>query len=240
MIVGVVQARLSSSRLRHKAILPLAGEPMVARVIGRVCRAKRLAWVVAAIPPGQHPLWAACVDAGVEVVEGPEHDLIERYGRVFKVTGADAVCRITADCVFADPDVIDFVVAACDPLEDEYSSNVHPHRTWPDGLDVEIITAAALERLDRLTRAKGWLCAFDAREEFTRVFWERPGLFRVQGIQRADPEWLAALQWSVNTPEEYAGAQAVYETLGGWFSWRTVLRRYGRKSLSEIGLTVGK
>lgn len=234
MIVGVVQARLGSSRLPKKALLRLAGKPMVAQVIGRVRRARRLDKVVAAIPPGQHPLWGVCIDAGVEVVEGPEMDLIQRYLNVIDATDTDAICRITADCAIIDPGVIDLVAAAWEPMKDDYCSNVHP-RSWPDGLDVEIISAEALRRLDRLTSAKSWLCAFDAREEFTRVFWERPGLFSVHGIGRgADDERLAALAWSVNTPDEYAGAKAVYEALGVAFTWQSVWRRFGRKSLSEI------
>lgn len=234
MLVGVVQARLHSSRLKHKAILPLAGKPMVAQVIGRAKRARCLDKVVAAIPPGQHPLWGACIDAGVEVIEGPELDLIRRHLNVIDTMGADAICRITADCVLIDPGVIDLVIAAWEQMKDDYCSNVHPHRSLPDGLDVEIISAEAIRRLDRLTSAKSWLCAFDAREEFTRVFWERPGLFSVHGLRGADDERLAALQWSVNTPEEYAGAKAVYEALGVAFTWRSVLRRFGPKSLSEI------
>lgn len=234
-VVGAVQARMGSTRLPGKVVLPLAGKPMVVQIAARLGLARSLSGVVVSAPfgpRGQVPLYDAVLDAGIELVPGPEEDLILRHLAVAEKADADAVCRITGDCPLVDAGIVDLVVTTWRERGGDYCSNIFP-RHWPDGLDVEVISRSALEALNRMTRAKSWLCAFDAREELTRTFWERPGLFRVHGVVR-EPDGLDRLQWSVNTPEEYRGAQAVYDTLEPGFSWQQVLQAFGPKSLSEI------
>lgn len=235
-LVGVIQARMGSTRLPGKVVLPLAGKPMVVQIAARAGLARSLSGVVVAAPfgpRGQVPLYNAVLDAGIELMSGPEEDLILRHLAVAEKTDADAICRITGDCALVDPAVVDLVVTSWRQHGGDYCSNVFPRRHWPDGLDVEVISRSALEALDRMTRAKSWLSAYDAREELTRTFWERPGLFRIHGVVR-EPDGLDRLQWSVNAPEDYRGAQVVYDTLEPGFSWQQVLQAFGPMSLSEI------
>lgn len=94
------------------------------------------------------PVAAVAEDAGCEVFRGPLEDVLGRF--VGAVTGfVGPVVRITADCPLVDPDQVDLVVRAylSNPACD-YASNVEP-RVVPDGLDVEVVTADVLRKLDR-------------------------------------------------------------------------------------------
>lgn len=232
-VAGVVQARLGSTRLPRKVLLPLNGKPMIAQIAERLSLVRSLDCVVAAIPLQDEDLLAACASARLLPIRGSESDLISRFLCVFDALGVDAVCRITADCALVDAAVVDLVVTRWREHGGDYCSNVYPRRTYPDGLDVEVISRDALVALDRMTRAKSWLSAHDARESFTQTFWERPGLFRVHGVER-ESDGLDRLQWSVNTPAEYRGARIVYDTLEPGFTWEQVLKTFGPIGLDEI------
>jgi glutamate-1-semialdehyde 2,1-aminomutase len=79
----------------------------------------------------------------VRVYRGSEHDVLERFARTAEAAGADVLVRITADCPLFDPAVAGLVLRLRAISGADYASNVDP-RTWPDGLDCEVVTAAAL------------------------------------------------------------------------------------------------
>ena len=146
-IAGVIQARLGSTRLPGKVLLPLAGKPMVAQIADRLRLARSLDAVVAAIPRGDEALYDACWQAELVPILGDERDLIDRFLCVFDALGVDAVCRITGDCALVDPAVVDLVVTSWrEQGGSDYCSNIFPRRHWPDGLDVEVISRPALEK----------------------------------------------------------------------------------------------
>ncbi len=140
---------MGSTRLPGKVLEDLGGMPVLEWVV-RACRgAGRVDEVIVATStdPGDDVLVEACADLGVSVVRGSEDDVLSRYVLALDQHPADAVVRITADCPFTDPALVDAVVAAweADPSLD-YVSTVLV-RTLPHGLDVELVTAQALRRV---------------------------------------------------------------------------------------------
>src|SRR5581483_4678811 len=140
------------------------------------------------------------------VVRGPLEDVLGRYVLAARELDADPVVRITADCPLADPGLVAEmleVYRAASPLA-VYVSNVCPP-TFPDGLDVEIVARAALERADREGADPA------EREHVTLAIRRRPDAYRRLNVE--DEEDRSGERWTVDTPQDLRFARAVYAEL---------------------------
>lgn len=233
--VGIVQARMASTRLPGKVLLDLVGRPMLDRVVRRATRAASLDELVVATtikPPDD--MIAECARAlGIACFRGDETDVLDRYYRAARAHGADMVVRITGDCPLIDPEIIDRVVGALEVNgAADFAANTL-ERTYPQGLDVEVASVAALERAWR-----------EASEPYSRahVFpyvYENPDRFRLISVRGEEDR--SSFRWTVDTPEDLVFARAVYDRFGGGdaFGWRDVLALVEREpELAEINADV--
>ena len=214
-IVGVIQTRVNSTRLPKKALLPIAGRPMFLRIWDRLalCPALDSVVVLTSDEDSNEPIRAICTRESVGCVSAEtDADVLGRFVAALERTGAEALVRITSDCPFADPLVIRDVVQAFKFDAYDYASNVLP-RSFPDGLDVEVISADAIRWLDRRCHAN--------REEFTRVIWNAPDAFRCVNVD-TNPD-LSGLRWTVDYYQDLEFARWAYERLPEGFGWRDVL-----------------
>lgn len=205
--VAIVQARMGSTRLPGKVLKPLAGKPMLWHVLRRALAAKKIDEVVLATTtaPEDRALEPVAHALGVRVVFGHPTDVLDRYYQAARASGAEAVARVTADCPFLDAGVVDACVELFQRSGKAYASNAIK-RTFPDGLDVEVFSFAALEA--------AWKEASLAseREHVTPFIWKNPGRFPAAELVRETD--LSALRWCVDNPEDLALAQAVCAELG--------------------------
>ena len=148
--VAVIQARTGSTRFPGKVLAPLLGRPMLAHIVERVALATLVDRVVVATTDGavDDPVASLALACGAQVTRGPEHDVLARYLLAAREHRADVIVRITADCPLVDPAIVDLVIGARAGIDADYASNVAPP-TFPDGYDVEALTAACLRRIDR-------------------------------------------------------------------------------------------
>src|SRR5262249_12160461 len=148
--VAIVQARMGSSRLPGKVLQDLGGEPMLARVLSRLGRSRTLDEVVVATTtePADDILERFCQERGRPCFRGSEHDVLDRYYKAATAERAAVVVRITSDCPLIEPAIVDRVVAEFQERQPgiDYASNVLPRRTYPRGLDTEVMSFAALDR----------------------------------------------------------------------------------------------
>jgi len=153
-VVAIIQARMGSTRLPGKVLLDLAGRTMLARVVRRVGRAALIdeVMVATADAPDDDAIVEECRRLRVPCFRGSEHDVLDRFHRAAIAHRADVVVRITADCPLIDPEVTDRVIRAFFDERPDYASNTL-RRTYPRGLDTEVMTAAALVRASREARA---------------------------------------------------------------------------------------
>lgn len=207
MIVAILQARMSSTRLPGKAMRPLLGEPMVGRQIERLlrCRAVDKLVVATSDDPSDDPLAAYCETTGAVVFRGSLPDVLDRFHRAAVAHGpADHVVRLTADCPLADPAVIDDCVRLHVKSGADYTSNTQD-RSYPDGLDVEVMTFAALDAM-HAEAADPY-----EREHVTPFIYRRPERFRIAQLVQA--EKLDGLAWTVDVADDLAFVEKVYEAL---------------------------
>lgn len=216
--VAIVQARVGSTRLPGKVLMPLLGEPMLTRVMRRTARARRIDGVVVATTEDRSddPLVDLAAAEGWPVVRGSMDDLLDRYVVAARDQHADVVIRITSDCPLIDPGVIDLTVDAFLGGECDYASNSLEPRTFPRGLDVEVVDRDALERAWREDTDPAW------REHATPYIYRHPERFRLLAVRSEDPH--PEQRWSVDTREDYELVRRVYEDLGrDDFTWHDAL-----------------
>ena len=219
MIAALLQARMSSNRLPGKVLAPVLGRPMIARQLERLARATRLdrLVVVTSTDPGDDALAAFCTELGVACFRGALDDVLDRFHAALAGLRADHCVRLTADCPLADPGLIDALVDFHLAGDYEYSSNCE-RRTYPDGLDAEILRVDVLDRAWREARDR------PDREHVTTYVRRQPGVFRIGGLE--NNEDLGALRWTVDTPADLEFVRRVYAELhpqNPAFGWRDVL-----------------
>ncbi len=212
---------MGSTRLAGKVLRDLEGEPMLARVVERTRRAALVDEVVVATStlPADDAIAGTCAARGWSCFRGSESDVLERYLGAARAARAEVIVRITSDCPLIDPSVTDDVIRALVAGEPEldYTCNFHPRRTYPRGLDAEAFPMRVLEECHAAADDPA------SREHVTLFIYRHPDRFRLQGLEAAGGDW-SDLRWTVDTPEDFALAAAVYHHFGhDRFTWREVL-----------------
>lgn len=219
-VVAIIQARMGSTRLPGKVLLDLAGEPMLARVVHRTWRARTLDEVVVATTdrPADDAIAQLCLERGWPCFRGSEADVLDRYYQAAVAHRADIVVRITADCPLIEPEIVDRVVQEFLDRQPEvdYGCNILPRRTFPRGLDTEVVRSDVLERVWRAEFDPAWC------EHVTLYIRRNPDLFRIHGIVN-DVDY-SHMRWTTDTPEDLTFVRQIYAHFGhDLFSWREVL-----------------
>lgn len=198
-LVAVVQARMTSTRLPGKVLRPLGNQSILQTILCRLGKAAELNGIVVAtsVDPSDDAVAREANKAGVSVSRGSLEDVLERFVGAAKMAEAHAVVRVTGDCPFIDPVIIDAMakVFKSRPELDYYSNTLK--RTFPRGLDAEFIRFASLER------AAGNATLKYEREHVTPHFYTHPELFEIDGY--VDPSGLdfSNLRWTLDTEEDY-------------------------------------
>jgi len=151
-IVGIIQARLGSTRLPYKMLLSLHGHPIIKWVVYRASNSMRLNDLIVAIPDNAendvlenylHKLKA-------DVFRGPEDDVLKRFYLSAKEKHATHIVRICADNPLISGEAIDHLIEFYFANPCDYAYNHIPRgNTYPDGLGAEIISFDLLEYLEK-------------------------------------------------------------------------------------------
>lgn len=233
-VVAIIQARMGSTRLPGKVLRDLAGETMLARVINRL-RATNLINEVAVATtnlPVDNAIVDECRRYGAPVVVGDQEDVLDRYFQAAQLAKADVVVRITSDCPLIDPEITEKTIRAFLEKQPDYASNTIV-RTYPRGLDTEVICLKALSR--------AWTEARKPyeREHVTPYLLEHPSEFVLLAVT-GDVDY-SGFRWTVDTPEDLEFVRAIYSRMGRTtaFSWRDVLDLLDREpELLELNRSV--
>jgi len=207
MILAVVQARMGSKRLPGKAVATLQGQPMILRQLERLRGARRLTKIIVATSSdaADDGLAGLVVSRGYAVHRGAGSDILDRIARCAEAAGpVSHIVRIKGDAPFVDPAVIDEAVRLAQATGAAYTSN-RVERTFPAGLEVEVITVEALR-----------IAAAEVRDPLamispTAAIRARPDRFR-QAHLKAHRDW-SHYDWRVKTPADLAFARSIYDAL---------------------------
>jgi len=147
MILAILQARVSSTRLPGKVLKPILGMPMLLRQIERVKQAKLIEQLLVATSDDKSddPIEQLCRENDIACFRGSLDDVLDRFYQAAKPYQPDHIVRLTGDCPLIDPQLIDEVVVFCLSGDYDYVSNAF-EPTYPDGLDVEVFRFPCLQQ----------------------------------------------------------------------------------------------
>jgi spore coat polysaccharide biosynthesis protein SpsF len=218
-VVAIIQARMGSTRLPGKVLKDIAGQSMLERVVNRTLRADTMDDVVVATTKDadDDAIVDLCRKRCWRFFRGNEEDVLDRYYQAATVFRADAIVRITSDCPLVEPEIIDRVVGEflSSHPEAAYVSNTLV-RTFPRGLDVEVMRFDALERAWREDGNPSW------REHVTPYIWRHPEKFGIRNV--ANNVDYSHMRWTVDTVEDLTFVRKIYDHFqSDTFTWKEVL-----------------
>lgn len=205
--VAVIQVRMASKRLPGKALLPLAGAPLLQRLIERIERSQLIDRLIVATTddPSDDPIADLCQSLTIDCHRGSHLDVLQRVTDAARRAGADVVVRLTGDNPFVSGDLIDMVVERFLTNSPPYVyAHNHGSSGFPFGLFVEVVTLEALENA-------AISLAADDREHVTLFLRRHPERFPSLTVRASDPFTLDSV--TVDTFEQYQKVRTLFERL---------------------------
>ena len=207
MIVAIIQARLGSTRLPQKVLMPLSGRPLLHHVFARLKPSQKVDLFVLATTssPQDDALEEWALENNIACFRGSENDVLDRYYQAAKEYSPDLVVRITGDDPFKDYRMMDEMIEVLQKNKLDFISNNNPP-SFPEGMDLEIINFKALE--------KSALSARDPfeREHVTQFVYRNPTQFKIANFENHHRN-LSEIRWTIDTIADFEMAQAVYQKL---------------------------
>jgi spore coat polysaccharide biosynthesis protein SpsF len=205
-VVGIIQARVGSTRLPKKIFAEISGKPLLYHVLKRARKSRKIHDVVVATTrnPQDDVVEDWCLAENVSIFRGDEEDVLRRFYEAAVSYNADTVVRITADDPFKDPVIIDQVIDMYFRDGLDFSCNNNPP-SFPEGLDVEVFS------MDALTEANINASSSFEREHVTQYFYRHPKKYLLGNY--AYKENISQLRWTIDTEEDLKMVRAVYNGL---------------------------
>ena len=217
-IDAIIQARMGSTRLPGKMMMPLGGIPAIQRVVDRVRNAKHVGRVIVATTQNSEEIIDHCITNQIEFMLGSEFSPITRTLVAIAKYDTDVVVDITGDCPLIDPKLIDQCIKIfLDNTTVDYVSNCVPIRSYPDGMDVQVYKSHALQKVKEILSGM----------PISHVGWNIPQNVhkrRCRCIQApTDLSW-PDLRLTLDTKEDYELIDNIYSYfLGDWFDCRDII-----------------
>ena len=213
----ILQARTGSRRLPGKVLLDLAGRPMLAFLVERLKRCDLIDRVILATTDSAEDDGLAKLGAslGLTVVRGSQIDVLARFVLALQHTDAPVLVRITGDCPFVDPGLLDEMIRQFNDHDIDYLTNSVPP-TYPDGLDVEIFNRESLLLADAE-------CNDPFQREHVTPWMRDSGRCRLG--QKKHQFDCSSMRWTVDEPEDLQVIRSVVDYFEGRsdFAWQQVL-----------------
>lgn len=194
--IGIIQARMGSSRFPGKVLANLNAKTLLQHVVERAQKIPTIDEVIVATSTLEidNAIQDWCLTYKVNCFRGDEADVLKRFYEAAKANKADIVVRITADCPLLDPHLAGQILHLVAHCGADYASNILPP-TWPDGLDCEAFTFAALEQAyNNATRPND-------REHVTPYIRNNQHQFKVMNVPSSIPG-LQDYRWTVDSSED--------------------------------------
>ena len=214
--VAIVQARMGSSRLPGKVLMPINGTPMIGLLLQRLAQSTEIDEIVVATSSevNNDPLHDYVTELGYACFRGSELDVLSRFAMVAEATKAEVIVRITGDCPLVDAALIDDMLERFAGSNVDYLNNCDPP-SFPNGLDAEIMTrdALVLAHENAVDQAD--------REHVTPYLRWKDTVHRGQYVNKTD---LSAMRWTVDELSDFEVVKGVFDYFAPkvLFSWHAI------------------
>lgn len=207
MILGIITARMKSSRLPGKVMLKICGKPVLELMLERVKQSKTLDKIVVATSSEKSNdiIVELCDKIGIECVRGPEDDLVARCKIVCDKIKPKVIVKMGADSILIDPQVIDKIVNVFLNTNYDFVSNYGIPKTYPEGCTADVYSSSSL--IEAFQEAK----KPSEREHITPFFWNRKEKYRLFQVDYKKD--ISNYRLSLDYKEDYIVIKSIYEAL---------------------------
>lgn len=241
--VAIIQARMGSTRMPGKVMLPLGDCFGLENLVNRVDSASEVDKLVVATSRKRADdiiEWGG-EQFGAEVFRGDENNVLDRIYRAAASVEASEIVRITADCPLLAPSAIDKVLTKFRNTDADYAANILD-RTFPRGLDVEAFTMKSLKRVHDSATDPSHL------EHVTLYYRENPEMFNMVNVTSEEvfeEEWLRNridLRLTLDEAADYRLLYEVFENLEYdlYPSFRDAVRYIDERGIGDLNAHINQ
>jgi spore coat polysaccharide biosynthesis protein SpsF len=207
-VVATIEARMGSSRLPGKVLMPALGEPMLMHLVRRLRAVPSIDNIVIATTTkeGDTPIVDFCAANDITCFRGSEDDVLARVIAAGESDSAEVLVEITGDCPVIDPDLVEQTIRMYFHHDVDYASNSIV-RSYPIGMDTQVISMAVLKGSAELTDDP-----LD-REHVSRYLWQRPDQYRFAHLVSPPSLHWPGLALTLDEPGDYLLLKKIIETL---------------------------
>jgi spore coat polysaccharide biosynthesis protein SpsF len=221
-----LQVRMGSTRLPGKAVKKIMGKTIVELIVERLRAVKSAEKIVLVTGPFKknEALVKEAERLGIEYFCGSEENVLDRFCKAIQKFHPDIIVRITGDCPLVDPFLIEEGLGVY--LQGEYDEVGNGRvRTYPDGLDYEIVRPAALERAREDLRKE-----YGSEQEFEQAFIPPTKYImekkKFRNKDMISKENLERVRLTLDYLEDFQAIEKIYEALykeGSHFRFKEAL-----------------
>ncbi len=206
-IVAVIQARMGSTRLPGKMDMLIGEKSILWHVIHRLKKSKLINEIVLATSTNENNniLIERANEFKIKSYKGNENDVLDRFYQATKDMQPYLIIRITGDCPFLDPEIVDKVISLQIDTNADYASNIHPP-TFPDGLDVEVIKFKVLKECWENAKKRS------EREHVTPYIYNNANKFKI--INLSNEINYSSLRFTLDEKEDLILLNQIYSKIG--------------------------
>lgn len=207
-VVAIIQARMGSSRLPGKMLLPVAGKPLIWHLVHRLQHCSTLNEIVLATTTNTEddPLAVFCEEAGLKVSRGADWDVLGRFGLAAEASGADVIVRVNGDAPLIDPGFIDAQVTALQKQDADFVTLAPGIPCIHDGIDA--VSRRALDYM--LAEARQDPVAIEHVTGYIKL---NPGKFKIGQYEIPEVFQWDGARLSIDTPADLVFMERLYEEL---------------------------
>lgn len=219
-IAAVIQARMGSTRLPGKMLMPIAGAPLLWHVIHRLRKSRAITDICVATTAASRddPLAEAAARMGAIVVRGPEENVLARFALAAAALDPDYLVRVCGDAPLIDAALIDHMLETLIARAADFVTLPGDTDCIHEGADCFSRRALSLMLLEAVDDPL-------AREHVTAWLKAHPERVRVAVAPAVPALAFRGARVSIDAPADLAFIRAVYDTLGA---------QAGEASLSDL------
>lgn len=206
----IVQARMGSTRLPGKVLKLLDKENTVLDVLLKRLKLSKLVneIIIATTPDKKN---SSIIDIAefhnVLYFIGSEDDVLSRYYYAAKKFNLDLIIRITSDCPFVDPKILDEMLKFYINNIFDYIKNFDEKTHYTRGFEIEILSIIVLEKVF------SWAKTPLEREHVTYFIYTHPELFKVHTYKPNDLKKIEGLRLTIDKEDDLIICKEVYKKL---------------------------
>lgn len=226
-MLAVIQARMSSSRLPGKVLMPLYGEPMIQRVISRVALAKGVDRIIVATSsnPEDASIYDYCIANNIDCFRGSLENVADRFARIIDETCDNGIIRICGDSPLIDPELITASIVHFNDGDYDLVTNIFP-RTFPKGQSVEIINSDVFKKAFK----EKYFSKADL-EHVTSHFYLNDRNYKIYNlVNKINNKDFSKIQLSVDTLEDFKMTEKIISAFNGLTpDWLSIAQLFDSK-----------